>query len=153
MQATKRLIIATMAVGLIAALPGTALAEDGTRGGVVATDQVTDRPVDNPTDHPSDKPTDRPTDRPTDKATDRPTDKPIDRPTDRCIQRLIDWPCVDDRPTEPPTDRCLTATDHPRRCVDDHRPHDLNVRQLIWRLINAHEWEKLIRLFHWLGWL
>ena len=153
MQATKRLIIATMAVGLIAALPGTALAEDGTRGGVVATDQVTDRPVDNPTDHPSDKPTDRPTDRPTDKATDRPTDKRNDRPTDRCIQRLIDWPCVDDRPTEPPTDRCLTATDHPRRCVDDHRPHDLNVRQLIWRLINAHEWEKLIRLFHWLGWL
>jgi hypothetical protein len=141
MQATKRLIIATMAVGLIAALPGTALAEDGTRGDAVATDQVTDRPVDNPTDHP------------TDKATDRPTDKPTNRPTDRCIQRLIDRACVDDRPTEPPTDRCLTATDHPTWCVDDHRPHDLNVRQLIWRLINAHEWEKLIRLFHWLGWL
>ncbi len=133
MRARKRLIIATLAVGLMAALPGTALAEDATRGETVTRDHLGERPLDRPVDRPTDKPIDRPT----------------DQPTDRCIQRLTDRPCVDDRPT----DRCLTAADHPRRCIEDERPHDFNVRKLIWRLIKAHEWEKLVRLLHWLGWL
>ena len=48
--------------------------------------------------------------------------------------------------------RCL-LTDNPRRCLHhpNDRPHDLNVRQLIWRLIQAHEWQTLFRLLHWLG--
>ena len=144
MRARNRFITDTLAVALIAVLPGTALAEEGTRGDTAAIDEVTDRPVDKPVDRPSDKPTDRPT--------DKPSDHPTDTPTDRCIQRLIDRPCVDDKPTDRPTDRCLTAADHPRRCIDDHHPHDFNVRKLIWCLIKAHEWEKLIRLLHWLGW-
>ncbi len=144
MRASKRLMIAMLAVGLIAILPGTALAEEGTRGDAIATDHVTDRHVDKPVDRPTDKPTDRPTDKPV----DRPTDKPVDR----CDQRLTDRRCVDDTPIDHPTDRCLAVTDHARRCIDDEHPHDLNIRQLIWRLINAHEWEKLVRLFHWLGW-
>ena len=149
MRARKRLIIATLAVGLTAALPGTALAQERTETDVVATGHVSDRPVDKP----SDKPTDRPIDRPVDKPSDRPTDRPTDKPTDRCVQSVTDRLCVDDKPTDRPTDRCLASADHPRRCIDDRHPHDFNVRQLIWRLINAHEWEKLVRLLHWLGWL
>jgi len=149
MRAGKRLIFATMAVGLIAALPGSALAQDRAETDVVATDHISDRPV----DRPSDKRTEWATDRPVDKSFDRPADRPTDKPTDRCVQSVTDRPCVDEKPTDRPTDRCLSSADHPSRCIDDHHHHDINVRKLIWRLINAHEWEKLVRLLHWLGWL
>ena len=145
MRPKKRLLIATLAAGLIAALPGTALGQDRAESDVTVTDRVSDSPIDRPIDRPTEKPSDLPSDKPT----DRPTDKPIDR----CLQPHTDRRCVDDKPTDRPVDRCLAAADHPRRCVDHHHPHDINVRQLIWRLINAHEWEKLVRLFHWLGWL
>lgn len=59
-------------------------------------------------------------------------DREVDRPIDRCHPRIVD---------------------NFRRCLNDRWPHDLDIRHLIWRLIKAHEWEKLIRLLHWLGWL
>lgn len=68
----------------------------------------------------------------------------VDRPSDRIIEREVDRPI----------DRCHPRiVDNLRRCLDDERPHDINVRHLIWRLIKAHEWEKLLRLLQWLGWL
>lgn len=87
-------------------------------------------------------------------------DRPADQKVDRVRERLTDRrPVLDrrsDRIDEPevdgPIDRCRIV-DNPRRCLDDERPHDINVRHLIWRLIKAHEWEKLVRLLHWLGWL
>ena len=149
MRVTKRLMTATLAVALIAVLPGTALASDEARGDAPVVDRVSDKP----SDRPSDKPTDRPSDKSSDRPADRPTDRPSDKPIDRCVQRLVDKRCVDDKPKDRPVDRCLTVAEHDRRCIDDHHPHDFNVRKLIWRLIKAHEWEKLIRLLHWLGWL
>ena len=146
MRARNRFIAVAMAAALMALLPGTALAEGERDDAASATH---DRPTDRAIDRPTDKPTDRPSDRPSDK----PTDKPTDRPTDRCIQRLIDRRCVDDKPKDRPIDRCLAVAENDRRCVTDHPPHDINIRKLIWRLIHAHEWEKLIRLLHWLGWL
>ena len=74
MRARKRLTIATLAVALIAVLPGTALAEDDTRSDNAQVDTVSD--------HPSDR------------AKDRPSDKPSDRKTDRCLQRAVDPRCV-----------------------------------------------------------
>lgn len=149
MRPRKRLLIATLAAGMIAALPGTALGQDRAESDVTVTDRVSDSPIDRPIDRPTEKPSDLPSDKPTDRPTERPTDNPIDR----CLETLTDRRCVDDKPTDRPVDRCLTAADHLKRCVDDHHPHDINVRQLIWRLIKAHEWEKLVRLLHWLGWL
>ena len=152
MRARKRLITAMMAIALIAVLPGTALADDDTRGDAAPVEVESDRPADKVTDQPS----------------DRPSDKPTDRPTDRCVQVAVDRRCVDDIPNDrcltaaeidrrcidvQPTDRCVVDAVNDRRCVDDHRPHDINIRKLIWRLIHAHEWEKLVRLLHWLGWL
>lgn len=69
-----------------------------------------------------------------------------DRPErDRPERRL-------DRPSDHrPIDRCLDAADNPRRCIDHEPTQDSNVRHLIWRLINAHEWEKLVRLLIRLG--
>ena len=137
------MVTVALTAALIAALPGSALAADGEFTDVPVRDDVTDRA----TDEVIDLPTDVVTDRPTDVVTDRPTDTP----NDRCRQKLVDRRCVSDRPTDRPVDRCLLTTDHPRPCIDDHRPHDLNYRKLIWRLIHAHEWEKLVRLLHALG--
>lgn len=123
MRSRKGLITASLALAMITSLPVAALADE--RG----TDAVTER------------------------VTDKPADRPADKPTDRCLQRLTDRGCVDHRPSDHPVDRCLAVAENDRRCLDDHRPHDFNVRKLIWRLIHAHEWEKLIRLLHWLGWL
>lgn len=72
----------------------------------------------------------------------KPTDRPSDKPSDK--------PVRDVKETDKVRDRCL-LTDNPRRCLHDDRPHDFDIRHLIWRLIKAHEWEKLIRLLHWLG--
>ena len=143
MQTRNRMITVALTAALIAALPGSALAADGEVTDVPVRDDVTDRP----TDELIDLPTDVVTDRPTDVVTDRPTDTP----NDRCRQKLVDRRCVSDRSTDRPVDRCLLTADHPRPCIDDHRPDDLNYRKLIWRLIHAHEWEKLVRLLHALG--
>ena len=143
MQTRNRMVTVALTAALIAALPGSALAADGEVTDVAVRDNVTDRP----TDEVIDRPTDVVTDRPTDVVTDRPTDTP----NDRCRQKLVDRRCVSDRPTDRPVDRCLLTADHPRPCIDDHRPDDLNYRKLIWRLIHAHEWEKLVRLLHALG--
>ena len=71
--------------------------------------------------------------------TDRARDRVTDRPTDRCRPADFDRRvCCPDRPVD----------DRPERCRDDVRPHDVNLRQLIWRLIEAHEWEKLFQLLH-----
>ena len=142
MRARNRFIAVAMAAALMALLPGTALA-DGERDGTTS----------RPHDRVSDKPIDRPTDEPTERPSDKPTDRPSDKPTDRCVQRVVDRRCVDDKPKDRPIDRCRLVAENDRRCVTDHPPHDINIRKLIWRLIHAHEWEKLIRLLHWLGWL
>ena len=127
MRATNRFVTATLTLALVASAPSAVLAQEDAPIRDTATDTAPD-PV---------------TERVTDEVTDRPTDRITDKVTDR----------VTDRPTDRPIDRCLTSADNQRRCLDDHHPHDLNVRQLIWRLINAHEWQKLFRLLHWLGWL
>ena len=61
MHARKRLIIATLAVGLIAALPGTALAEDATSGETATLDHLRDKPVDRQTSQPIAQQTSQPT--------------------------------------------------------------------------------------------
>ncbi len=83
-------------------------------------------------------------DRVTDRVADRVSDRVVDRITDhrRCDRRDVRVEaCCPDRPV----DRI------PERCLDDERPHDVNVRQLIWRLIKAQQWEKLWQLLHRLG--
>ena len=145
------MVTVALTPALIAALSGSALAADGEVTDVAVRDDVTDRATDEVIDLPTDVVTDRPTDVLTDRPTDVVTDRPTDTPNDRCRQKLIDRRCVSDRPTDRPVDRCLLTADHPRPCIDDHRPHDLNYRKLIWRLIHAHEWEKLVRLLHALG--
>lgn len=88
----------------------------------------------------SDRPVDtiQPVERP------QPSDevKPSDRPSDKPIREVDEADKV--------RHRCL-LTDNPRRCLHDDRPHDFDVRKLIWRLIKAGEWKKLFRLLHWLG--
>ena len=135
MQTRNRIVTMALAAALVSALPGLALAGDEDVTDTSTRDRVTDQP------------TDEVIDRPTDVVTDRPSD----RPTDRCRQSLVDRQCVSDHPTDRPLDRCLLVTDGPRRCIDDHHPHDVNYRKLIWRLIHAHEWKKLVRLLHALG--
>ena len=135
MQTRNRMVTVALTPALIAALSGSALAADGEVTDVAVRDDVTDRATDEVIDLPTDVVTDRPT----------------DTPNDRCRQKLVDRRCVSDRPTDRPVDRCPLTTDHPRPCIDDHRPNDLNYRKLIWRLIHAHEWEKLVRLLHALG--
>ena len=134
MQTKNRLVTVALAAALIAGLSGSALAADGDLTDPLTRDQATDRPVDVVTDRPDDEVTDR----------------PADKPSDVCLSRQVDrhTRCVSDRPTDRPVDRCLLTTDYPRRCIDDHRPHDFNYRKTIWRLIHAHEWEKLVRLLH-----
>ena len=131
MRSRKRLITAFLALTMIMSLQVGAMADD--RGAEAVAERVTDKPVE--------------------RVADKPADRPADKPTDRCLQHLTDRRCVDDRPSDRPIDRCLAVAENDRRCLDDHRPHDFNVRKLIWRLIQAHEWEKLKRLLHWLGWL
>lgn len=80
-------------------------------------------------------------------------DRDLEETSDRCSRHSVDDPrrCLDRAP-EP--DRCHPRlVDNPRRCIDHGPPHDIDIRHLIWRLINAHEWEKLVRLLHHLGWL
>ena len=81
-----------------------------------------------------------------DRVRDRVTDRPIDREVDRCVQERVDRRC----PSDHEVDRCHHVADNDRRCID-HKPHDVNVRKLIWRLIHAQEWEKLFRLLLRLG--
>lgn len=158
-------------ITMVTLLTGTAYGDDGgrtnhdTADGAVDTPtvEVVDRPVDRATDRRGDEPSDRPVDKVTDHTDVRPADRPDaeatvrskDQPTDRCALRTSDKarPCVVDRTTDRATDRCAQIAEDPRRCVDHQLPHDLNIRKLIWRLIQAHEWEKLVRLLHWLGWL
>jgi hypothetical protein len=139
MRRRNRLVSAILTLALVVSAPLAVLAGED----APTRDAVTDRA----TDHATDRITDKVTDRITDKVTDRPTDHPTDRPTDRVTDRRID------RPTDRPIDRCLDSVDNQRRCLNDHHPHDFNVHQLIRRLINAHEWQKLVRLLNWLGWL
>ena len=78
--------------------------------------------------------------------TPRVADQVTEIATDRATGR------VTDRVTDIVTDRyrCRDAVTD-RRCLDDRHPHDVNLRALIHRLINAGEWEKLFRLLHRLG--
>lgn len=145
MAKSKRLMATALTVVMVAALPlaATATEDRAVDRGIdvverdrAQRDSVTDRPV-----------TDR-------RVTDRPvTDRPV---TDRPI---TDRPVTDRRPdvTDVRGDvtdlrRCVHLVDQPRRCVDGMDDIQ-NVRHLIWRLINAHEWKKLVRLLHALGWL
>ena len=70
-------------------------------------------------------------------ASDVAKDEPVDTVVDDSVGHAVDR-C---RVTDVVTDRC--------HAVD--RPHDINYRTLIIRLIKAHEWEKLLRLLHLLG--
>ena len=135
MRKTNRVITAITSVALLAVMPLSAAASEVevsiSADVVVESDQSTDAHTDRPADREVDKETDRPSDREVDKETDRPSDQ------------------VDE--TDEVRHRCL-LTDNPRRCLHD-RAHDFDIRHLIWRLIKAHDWEKLLRLFHWLGWI
>ncbi len=154
MRRGVRLSVATLALGMVATMPAVALTDE-TDGALdrTGTDQATDHVSDFVSDRSSDQIVDQIDDRSRDRAmdvrpvTDLPTDRRIDREVDRVTDRRID------REVDRVTDRCHPRVTDNRRCLDDHRPHDFNLRHLIWRLIKAHEWEKLIRLLHWLGWL
>jgi len=134
MRRHLRLLALTMAVLLL--VPLTAIAREPLTDTVQvdkaaeSVDLVRDRPVDQSVDRVREPKTDRR--KVLDRQDDRIIEHEVDRPIDRCHPRLVD---------------------NPRRCLDHERPHDINIRQLIWRLIKAHEWEKLVRLLHWLGWL
>lgn len=143
MRIGVRMSVATLAMAIVATMPLAALAteRDAVRDQPVSdkvSDSVSDVPVDRPSDREVNKPDDRALDRTkdvrpgADVRPDRQIDREVDRITDRCHPRIVD---------------------NFRRCLHDDRPHDLNIRHLIWRLIKAHEWEKLVRLLHWLGWL
>lgn len=123
-------LIAAMVVGAMF-VPGLVAAQE------IATDRTGDVPpvVDDQVDEAPDRATDR---RPSDRRTDRVTDRPTDRCRPADFDRRV---CCPDQPVD----------DLPERCRDDERPHDVNLRKLIWRLIEAHEWEKLFRLLHRLG--
>lgn len=141
MRRGVRLSAATLAMVMVATMPATALAGEGVRDRAIS-DQVVDRVSDLGEDREPDRVADRLDDRSSDGAidvrpepdrrTDRQIDREVDRVTDRCHPRIVD---------------------NVRRCLSDDRLHDFEIRHLIWRLIKAHEWEKLIRLLHWLGWL
>ena len=126
MANSKRVLASALAVVIVASLPLAAAASER---------DAIDRPV-----------TDRPvTDRPD---TDRQlTDRPIVDVTDR-------RPDVIDRRRDVTDHRCCVhLVDHPRRCADGGLDDPHYVRHLIWRLVQAHEWKKLVRLLHALGWL
>ena len=137
--------MAALTLVMVASTPLTVLAQERGERPNVDVVEVQERDVEKV--RPSDKPTDRPSDRPTDRPSDRPTDRPKDKPTDlprRCHDSITDEvrDCVE-------VYKCLRLADNPRRCIDVPS-NDLNIRQLIWRLIKAHEWELLHRLLHWL---
>ena len=79
-------------------------------------------------------------------------DLPTDRTTDVAVTDTVPVDTVSDAATDRPTDRCH-QTDIPNdRCPTIDRPHDgVSYRALIIRLIKAHEWQKLLRLLHFLG--
>ena len=139
MRARNRLVSATLTLALVASAPLAVLADEDAPTRDAVKDSVTDQVTDRITEKVTDRPSDRIRDRRTDKVTDRPHDRPGDRVTDRPIDR--------------PIDRCHIRADNQRRCLDDQHPHDIDVRHLIWRLIQAHEWQKLFRLLKSLGWL
>jgi hypothetical protein len=57
----------------------------------------------------------------------------------RCVDAVTDRPgCCPDRPVDFRV---------PEWCRD-HEPPEINIRQLVWRLIHAGEWEMLFRLLH-----
>ena len=142
----RTITTALLAIAVFAASPLSALATEASvdAGVRISSDVAVD------IDRPVDAESDRPADRETDTQTDRPSDGDIDRPTDRPSDGDIDRTDETDE-TDEVRHRCL-LTDNPRRCLHD-RPHDFDIRHLIWRLIKAHEWEKLFRLLHWLGWI
>lgn len=70
----------------------------------------------------------------------RPAADQVDRPP------VTDEPVTDERPLV--RDRC-EANPRPDRCPD--RPDQVNIRQLIWRLIKAGEWRMLFHLLNRLG--
>lgn len=127
MRPAHRIMTALLALAMLVAMPMSAFANDDAR----VVDTVTEQDFE--VDHP---------------VRDLPVVDVVetDRPSDR--------PEVDDERDKDGEvrHRCL-LTDSPRRCLHhpNDRPHDLNVRQLIWRLIQAHEWQTLFRLLHWLG--
>ncbi len=132
MNRTKRVGATIIVTALALSLPGAALADDG----VVVHDRVqqtTDAVPSDLTDVPVPPVTDEKPDYVTDIKPDDVADTPTDRVTDRCDIR-----------------RFAAAHDD---CVSDRFPHDFNVRVLIHRLVHAGEWEKLVRLLHWLGWI
>lgn len=133
----RRVAAGGLTLAMLLAFSATAMAErsaDEAAIGEGVTDRETDRTL-NATK------ADRPNDRPVDEVSDRPSDRPTDR--------------ITDHPTDRRVDRChLLRTDRlPLDCIDDDRPRDLNIRHLIYRLIHAGEWAKLVRLLHWLGWI
>ncbi|MGI9610525.1 MAG: hypothetical protein ACR2NL_09570 [Acidimicrobiia bacterium] len=128
MSGRNRVVAGAWSMAVLMAFPASALADRGSdRGGSQPVDSAV--VVDGSSARPADKVTDRPSGKPSDRVTDRPTDRRVDR-----CHELV--------------------TDQLRRdCITDKRPHDLNIRQLIYRLIHAGEWAKLVRLLHWLGWI
>lgn len=76
-----------------------------------------------------------------DRPRDRITDRIRDRADVRCVDRVVDrHRCCPDRPVD---------YELPEWCRDHEPPEtDVNIRQLIWRLIHAGEWGKLVRLLH-----
>ena len=135
---TRRILVAILAalLAMTTAVPAIAQDRDVARDAA-----VTDAPSETPqTDvvvtHPAE--TDPAQTDPAE--TDAAQDDVADRPTDRCLAiDLVSDVCCLDRPSDP------------RPCNTVDRPHDINYRLAIIRLIKAHEWEKLLRLLHFLG--
>ncbi len=96
-----------------------------------------------------DQPIDVVADGPSFDVPDRPGDRLPDRLHDRVVDRQVD------RVSDHVTDRChirrFALTND--RCIDDHFPRDISIRKLIYRLVHAGEWNKLLRLLHYLGWI
>ncbi len=136
MHRRNRLVAGILAAALMIAFPLSATADGGGFG-----DQVSDRRPDTNVDQSPDVVRDVRFDA----VADRPGDKVVDRPSHRPTDRITDGPI----------DRCDVrrfAATHPD-CVTDHPSHDFSIRKLIYRLIKAGEWAKLVRLLHWLGWI
>lgn len=122
---SSRTLKATLAGILALSLPMSALAQED-RGSDVAVYLVTDA-------EPTDIARDGPADAPSVPAPDLVGDRAADRITDRCDLRRF-------------------AAEHDD-CVTDRFANDVDIRQLIHRLIHAGEWAKLVRLLNRLGWI
>ena len=76
---------------------------------------------------------------------------------DTTPETVVDEPASDvadddsDAEVDRPIDRCRVSDVVTDRCHHVDRPDDINYRALIIRLIKAHEWQKLLRLLHFLG--